>query len=162
MLNTDGSLCSSLIIPFLLDDVNGMLSLAGWEDIDLDARIDVIFDDCLVFDTLSNWCIRPEWEENRNFKDLGGWWSVLVGSDRKMGVECLISLFSGQITSIIDLMLMQLVNNRFNLWWLSGQGTSLLLRGGYEIMLEALATSRKSIVLENTVLLALLARGRCF
>ena len=56
MLNADGGLCSSLIIPFLLDDVNGMLwlSLAGLKDIDLDAMIDVIFDDFLVFDTLSN------------------------------------------------------------------------------------------------------------
>ena len=110
------------------------LSLAGWKDIDLDAMIDVIFGDFLVSDTLSNWYIRPEWEENRNFKDLGGSWSWLVASDWKMRVECLISLFSGQITSIIALMLMQLVNNRFNLWWLSGQGTSLLLRGAYEII----------------------------
>ena len=47
-------LCSSLIIPFLLDDVNGMLSLAGWKDIDLDAILDVIFGDFLVSDTLSN------------------------------------------------------------------------------------------------------------
>ena len=110
------------------------LSFAGWNDIDLDAMIDVIFGDFLVSDTLSNWYIRPEREETRNFKDLGRWWSLLVASDRKMGVECFISLFSGQITSIIELMLMQLVNNRFNLWWLSGQGTSLLLRGVYEII----------------------------
>ena len=73
-------------------------------------------------------------KKNRNFKDLGEWWSLLVASDWKMRVECLISLFSGQITSIDALMLMQLVNNRFNLWWLSGQGTSLLLRGAYEMV----------------------------
>ena len=72
------------------------LSLAGWKDIGLDAIIDAIFDD-----TLSYWFIRPEGEENRNFKDLGGSWSLLVASDWKMRVECLISLFSGQITSII-------------------------------------------------------------
>ena len=48
------------------------------------------------------------------------WWSVLLPS-WKMRMECFDSPLSGQITSI-SLTLMQLVNNRFNLWWLSEQG----------------------------------------